>query len=180
MKWNPFSKEKLISAIEKCNNSLISELDKLSWRHLKRIVKDIACLNKFIDTTNAYINIGHWLSHFKVLTTIIIPKPNKKSYDSLKVYQSIVLLNIISKLFEKVVSERLQFLSISNNFIHLCQLGRLKQRSTTDAGTALTYFICMDWVKKPYHQHISFQYCTIFPLTKSPTPSINTRQSIMT
>jgi len=57
------------------------------------------------------------------------------------------LLNTINKLFEKVIGERLQFLPISNNFIHSYQLGELKQRSTTDAGVALTHFICTGWVK---------------------------------
>ena len=52
-----------------------------------------------------------------------------------------MLLNITSKLFEKMIRERLQFLSISNNFIYLCQLDRLKHRSTTDVSIALTHFI---------------------------------------
>jgi len=115
MKWNPFSKKELFSVIKKCNNSLTPRPDKLSWRHFKKIVKNIACLNKFIDIANAYIDIGHWPMHFKVLTTIVIPKPNKKSYNSPKAYQPIVLLNTISKLFEKVISKRLQFLSISTS-----------------------------------------------------------------
>jgi len=120
MKWVPFLKEELISAIKKCSNTLTLRLDKLSWKHLKRIVKDDACLNKFINIANACIDISHWPSHFKVLTTIIISKPNKESYDSSNAYHSIVLLNIISKLFEKVISKKLQFLLISNTFIHLC------------------------------------------------------------
>jgi len=86
MKWNLFLKEELLSVIKKCNNSSTPRLDKLSWRHLKKIVKDIVCLNKFINITNTYIDIGHWLMHFKVLTTIVIPKPNKESYNSSKAY----------------------------------------------------------------------------------------------
>ena len=72
--------------IKKCNNSLTPRPDKLSWRHLKRIVKDVAYLNIFIDITNVCIDIGHWSSYFKVSTTIVILKPNKKSYDSSKAY----------------------------------------------------------------------------------------------
>ena len=75
--------------------------------YLKRIVKDITYLNKIIDIANTYINIGYWLLHFKVSTTIIIPKPNKESYDSPKVYQPIVLLNTINKLFKKVIGKRI-------------------------------------------------------------------------
>ena len=86
MKWNPFSKEELIDTIEKCNNFSIPGLDKLSQRHLKKIIKDIKYFNKFIDITNIYIDIGYWPLHFKVLIAIIILKPNKESYGSPKTY----------------------------------------------------------------------------------------------
>lgn len=141
MKWFSFSKEELTNIIEKCNNSSNSGLDKLSWRHLKKIIKDEECISKFIDIANACIDLDHWLLHFKILTTIIISKLNKASYDLPKSYCSIVLLNMASKLFEKMIRERLQFLSISNNFIYSYQLDRLKYRSTIDAGVTLTYFI---------------------------------------
>ena len=152
--------------IKKCNNSLTSGLNKLSWRYLKRIVKNMACLNNFIDITNACIDIGHWPVHFKVLITIVISKPNKESYDSPKAYQPIVLLNTINKLFEKVIGKRLQFLSISNNFIYLCscQLGGLKQWSTTDVDIALTYFIHMSWVKNLTISTLAFDITQFFPL----------------
>ena len=48
----------------------------------------------------------------------------------------------MGKLIEKVIGDMLQFQVISNNFIHQSQLGGLKFKSTTDAGIALTHFIC--------------------------------------
>jgi len=66
-------------------------------------------------------------------SSIIIPKPNKASYDSSKMFCLIVLLNTLGKLVKKVIGEKLQFHLISNNFIHSNQLGGLKQQSTTDA-----------------------------------------------
>ena len=87
------------------------------------------------------INLGHWLLHFKILSSIIISKSNKASYNSPKIFRPIILLNILSKLIEKVIGKKLQFQAISKNIIHPCQLGRLKQCSTTDAGVALTYLI---------------------------------------
>ena len=44
------------------------------------------CLKKFIDITNVYIDLDYWLSHFKTLITIVIPKQNKESYDTPKAY----------------------------------------------------------------------------------------------
>jgi len=56
-------------------------------------------------------------------TSIIIPKPNKAAYNSSKNFYSIVLLNILGKLIEKVIGKRLQTQSIDSNFIHSNQLG---------------------------------------------------------
>ena len=145
--WFSFAKEKLINAIEKYNNLSAPGPDKLTWSHVKRIIKSKECINRFIDITNACINLGHWLDHFKMSMAIIIPKLNKISYDTSKSFCPIILLNTIGKLFEKVIGEHLQFHTISNSFIHSYQLSGLKQRSTNNADIALTYFIWLGWVK---------------------------------
>ena len=105
IKWFSFSKEELINTIEKCNNSSNSGLDKLSWKHLKKIIKDEECISKFIDIANICIDLYHWLLHFKILTTIIISKLNKTSYDLPKsyypLYCSIWPANCLRKWLEK-------------------------------------------------------------------------------
>ena len=115
-----FSKKEFKSLIIKCNNPLTLGPDKLSWRHLKIIVNDSICLKSFINIANVCINLGHWPLHFKTSNSIIIPKPNKASYNSSKIFRSIILLNTLSKLIEKVIGKRIQFQSISKNFIHPC------------------------------------------------------------
>ena len=95
---------------------------------------------------------------------IIIPKLKKPSYDLSKSFQPIVLLNTIGKLFEKMIGERLQFLLISNNFVHLCQLDELKHRSTTNAGIALTHLIRVGWVKNLTISTLAFNIVQFFPL----------------
>jgi len=103
--------------------------------------------------------------HFKTSTTIVIPKPNKELYNTPKAYQSIVLLNTISKLFEKVIGKRMQFLIISNNFIHPCQLGGLKQRSISDVGIALIYSIRnIGWIKHCTTSMLAFYIAQFFLL----------------
>ena len=72
---------------------------------------------------------------------MIIPKPNKMSYNQPKSFHPIILLNTLGKLIEKVIAERIQFTVASNDFIHLSQLGRLKFKSTTDASVTLTHII---------------------------------------
>jgi len=147
LSWPAFSREEFRQAIINCNNSSTLGPDKLSWSHLKIILKDDDCLNIIISITNACIELKYWPLHFKRSTTIVIPKPNKKLYDSLKVFRPIVLLNTVGKLIKKVIGERLQFNMASNKFIHPSQLSGLKFKSTIDAGIALTHIIRTGWVK---------------------------------
>ena len=134
-------KEEFRLPLVNCNNSSTPGPDKLSWSHLKIILKDDNCLNFIINITNAYIEVGYWPSHFKRSTTVVIPKPNKKSYNSLKVFRPIILLNTVDKLIEEVIRECLQFNMASNDFIHPSQLSGLKFKSTIDVGVALTHII---------------------------------------
>jgi len=140
--WNPFSKEKFKITISSCNNSSSLDLDKLSWSHLKPILRNNECLINIIRIANSCIDLGYWLSHFKKSTTVIIPKPNKISYNNPKSFRPIVLLNTISKLIKKVIGNRLQFHVALNSFIHPSQLGGLKFKSMTDVGAVLTHIIC--------------------------------------
>ena len=82
--WPPFSKEEFTKAIAKCNNLSASRPNKLSQSHLKCIINNKAYLGKIISIANICFELELWLLHFKSLMTIIIPKPNKKSYDSPK------------------------------------------------------------------------------------------------
>ena len=50
--WPPFSKEEFMKAINKCKNSSIPRPDRLSWSHLKYIIKNKACIRKIISIAN--------------------------------------------------------------------------------------------------------------------------------
>jgi len=145
--WPSFSKEEFRLALSKCNNSSAPSPNKLSWGHLKYILKEDECLNIIISIANACIKVGYWSSHFKKSTTVVIPKPNKKSYDSSKTFRPIILFNTVGKLIEKVISNCLQFQVASNDLFHPGQLGGLKFKSTMDVRVTLTYIIRSGWVK---------------------------------
>jgi len=85
------------------------------------------------------------------------------SYDQPKSFHPIVLLNTLGKLIEKVIAERIQFMVTSNDFIHPSQLGRLKFKSTTDAGVALTHIVCSGWVKGKTTSTLAFNISQFFP-----------------
>ena len=135
----------------------------MSWRHWKIIFKNNECLSKIINIANACINLGFWLEYFKVSATVIIPKPNKPSYNNPKVFQPIVLLNTLSKVIEKVIAERIQFIVASNDFLHPSQLGGLKFKSTLDAGIALTHIIRLGWSKGRSTSTLAFNISQFFP-----------------
>jgi len=65
-------------------------------------------------------------------------------------------------LFEKVIGERMQFTTISNNFIYPYQLSGLKQRATSDAEVTLTHFIQMEWVKNCTTSMLAFNIAQFF------------------
>jgi len=163
LSWASFSEKEFISSITKYNNSLTPGPDKLLWRHLKCIIKNNGFLSSIINIANTCFELGHWPSHFKTSITIIITKPNKELYDTPKVFRPIILLNTFGKLIKKVIGNCLQFHAISNNFIYLYQLSRLKQRLTSNTGITLTHFICIGWVKNTMISTLAFNIAQFFP-----------------
>jgi len=161
--WLLFSREEFRITIANCSNASAPGPDKLSWSHLKIILKDDECLDTIIYIANAYIELGYWPSHFKRSTTIVIPKPNKKSYDSPKSFRPIVLLNIVGKLIKKVIGERLQFVMAANDFIHPSQLSSLKFKFTIDVGITLMHIIQTGWVKNLSTSTLAFNIAQFFP-----------------
>ena len=113
-----FSKGEFKIAISSYNNLSTPGPDKLLWSHLKSVLKHDECLSNIIKIANACIDLGYWPNYFKRSLTVIIPKPNKPSYNSPKSFRPIVLLNKLGKLIEKFIGERIQFHITANNFIH--------------------------------------------------------------
>ena len=163
MFWNPFSKEEFKYTIDNCNSSSIPSLDKLSWNHLKIILKQDKYLNNIVNIVNACINLGYWPSHFKKSLTVVILKPNKQSYNHPKSFHPTMLLNMLGKLIKKVIGKRLQFQVTVNDFIYPSQLGGLKFKSTTDAEVALTHIICSGWIKNLSTSSLAFDIAQFFP-----------------
>ena len=116
--WTQFPEKELIIAITKCNNYSAPGPNKISWYYLKYTLKNKMCLNNIINITNSCFDLDFWPSHFKISTTIVIPKFNKTLYNTPKLFRPIVLLNTLGKLIEKVISDKLQFHMVLNNFIY--------------------------------------------------------------
>jgi len=141
LEWLTFLKEKFRNVIIKCRNLSNPGPDCISWRHLKVVVDNNKYLSNIVNIANTHINLSYWPLHFKMFTSIIIPKSNKALYNSSKMFCLIVLLNTLKKLIEKVIEEILQYQPIISNFVYSNQLDSLKQQLTTDASIVLTHLI---------------------------------------
>ena len=126
-------------------------------------MNDDDCITNIIKIANVCIDLGYWPNHFKILSTVIIPKPNKLSYDSPKLFRPIVLFNTLGKLIEKVIGERLQFHVVNNDFIYPSQLGDLKFKSTIDTGVTLTHIIQSGWIRNCLTSTLTLDIAQFFP-----------------
>ena len=78
-------------------------------------------------------------------------------------FHPIVLLNTLGKLIKKIIAKRIQFTVLKNNFIHPCQLGGLKFKSTSNAKVALTHIMRSGWTKGKSTSTFAFDIPQFFP-----------------
>ena len=162
IKWPCFTKQELRNIIAKYSLSSIPGPDHISWRHFCLLIANNICLTKIFDIANSWITLEHWPSHFKNITSVIIPKPNKVAYNSPKDFHSIVLLNTMGKLLERVISNWPQFHTTANNFLDANQLGDIQQKSIIKATLYLIYLICTGWLKQCHTSIIVFDMAQFF------------------
>jgi hypothetical protein len=102
-------------------------------------------------------------AEFKASTTVVIPKPGKPLYDTPKSFCPIVLLNTLGKMFERMLSNRLQFEAAEHGVLHPNQFGGVRQNSTEDAGCFLTHVVCAGWRAKLKTSIVAFDLAQFFP-----------------
>ncbi|KAI1004857.1 hypothetical protein K3495_g3360 [Podosphaera aphanis] len=94
---------------------------------------------------NACFNLGYHPKGFKESTTIVLRKPQKPKYDTLKAYRPIALLNTMDKLLEKLVANRISKAAEDFNLLPGEQMGAHPTRSTISAVELLTEQIHTIW-----------------------------------
>ena len=115
-------------------------LDCLDWTIIRKAMTIIPQF--FFQVYHSLFKLGQHPSQWKNAVGIIIPKRNKKDYSAPKAYRPISLLPCLSKLLERIYSNRLSFLANTNcNLLHSSQFGGRKQRSAIDAALLLEEFI---------------------------------------
>jgi len=149
-------------ALKACSNVSASGPDHITWRYLKSILADGICASGILSLANSCITLRHWPQHFKESVSIIIPKPGKPVYDTLKAFRPIVLLNTLGKLIEKMIANQVQFDAVKHSVLHPNQLGGIAQRSTEDAGLFLTHLVCSGWAKGLKTSVVAFDIAQFF------------------
>ena len=161
--WVPFSALELEEALSSCSSSSAPGPDHITWVHLKSFIQHPETLRVFIYIANACLRLGHWPSHFKESSSVIIPKPGKPSYSAPKAFRPIVLLNTLGKLVEKMISNRIQFDAVALDIFHPNQVGGVCQRSTEDAGLFLTHIVRAGWAQGLKTSVVAFDVAQFFP-----------------
>jgi len=115
-------------ALSKTSNASALELDGISYRFIKAIMKT-ELGEELMDEVTENIQYGRILKQWQYSKVVMIPKPSK-DYKTTKGWRPINLINCIGKLGEKVVAERLQ----EAGLFHRHQFGSVKGRSAVEAA----------------------------------------------
>ncbi|MBW0525251.1 hypothetical protein O181_064966 [Austropuccinia psidii MF-1] len=106
----------------------------------------IACdllVNKLADLFNNCLTIGHFPTPWKRASTIIIQKTNKSDYSDPSAYRPITLLNTLSKLFERILNNRIMYWAHKTGAIAEGHFGGRRGRNIEEAMILLD-----SWIKE--------------------------------
>jgi hypothetical protein len=80
--------------------------------------------------------VGYYPQSWREATTVIIPKPNKPDYSSIKAYRPIALLNCLGKILETLIASRIAQIVETYHVLHPDQIGGRPQCLAIDAAMA--------------------------------------------
>ena len=109
--------------------------DKITKKHLSNLPDNM--INSFRHIINSCINLGHIPDQWKKSIMVMIPKAGKSPRQPQN-YRPISLLNVPSKILEKIVNSKIVEFKTNNNLWNYDQHGFRKGRGT-DTASALIY-----------------------------------------
>ena len=117
----PFEEGELEEMLKQLKNQSALGLSGIGWFLLKRGWPFVGALLANIFT--ACVRLAHHPTHWKEAKVVVIPKPDKPNYSLAKVHQPISLLEMMSKLMEKVVAKCMQHDIVMHELIPTNQFG---------------------------------------------------------
>ena len=111
---------------------------------------------------SACIETRHYPTPFKHSITSVVPKPNKKDYQTPSAYRPIQLTECIGKVLEKIMARRIQYEVANDNIVPLSQFGGRIHSSTIDAGLAFVQDVHDAWQRKEKASALFFDITGFF------------------
>ena len=118
-KFSHITNEEIDQTIFNASSNKTLEKDKILNRILKTVFSHIAFALNWIFNTN--LTLKYCLKHFRKNIIISLRKSNKFDYSILKVYRSIVFLNIMSKIMKIIMISRLSYVAKKHEFLSRSQ-----------------------------------------------------------
>ena len=102
------------------------------WKAVYRIAPSV-----LTSLLGPLLRFGHDPSSLKKANRVVLDKPGKPSYDSLSSFRILVLLQKVSKIFERIAASRLSAVACYKSLLNSNQCGSLPSLSSFDACSAL-------------------------------------------
>lgn len=119
----------VVSALRKCRNRSAPGEDDISYRLLKEC--PIALLQSLATLYSKCLTVGYFPTHWKSAIGVMIPKPNKDP-KIVTSYRPISLLSTTGKLFERILSTRMNFHFHEVQFFNKWQRAYLKSKEAAE------------------------------------------------
>ena len=143
----PFTSAEIIEAISRLNPKKAAGHDLIGNKAIKELpIKGIALITSIF---NATLRLEHFPKAWNISLITLIPKPGKPIYETSS-YRPISLLPTLSKLFERMLTNRLLLLLEELKTLPDHQFGFQKQHSTVEQIHRITHIISQTLEKKKY------------------------------
>lgn len=131
----PITFEEFQLAVQSLNRKSAPGLDGLTSEILMDCLPPIK--SQLLNIMNSCFQLETFPEIWKRSKVLIIGKPNKASYNSLKSFRPITLVNSMSKILEKLILNRLTWLAKTQSWLCDSQHGFMEGRSTETAAQSL-------------------------------------------
>ncbi len=121
------TKNEIRQTIKRCKSNNASKLDDIFNRVFKTFVDKL--MLHLINLFQVYAALNYYSRCFRETHIIILKKLDKKNYTNIKMYKSIVLLNILDKIFESIITRRINDLTKVHDFLFINQMKKRKNRN---------------------------------------------------
>ena len=135
----PILLKELKDALAGTSNLSAPGLSGVGYRPLKWVVESFP--NEILTLFNDCLRLGHHPQCWRAAKVVMLRKPNKKDPFSPRSYRPITLEETLGKLLEKIIANRLQYLSNTRGWLPPNQFGGRQGHSVYDAAQRLLQIV---------------------------------------